>query len=79
MLPLVFDTVRDREGNTLAYASGSAWAIPAGSYNAAAACRRARSMTSVDAWQAAADARLAARTAEGQKPHGHPDRQREGR
>jgi multiple sugar transport system substrate-binding protein len=63
--PLVFDTVRDREGNTLAYASGSAWAIPAGSDNAAAACRWARSMTSVDAWQAAADARLAARTAEG--------------
>jgi multiple sugar transport system substrate-binding protein len=63
--PLVFDTVRDHDGKPLAYASGSAWAVPAGSDNPAAACRWARVMTSVDAWQAAADARLAARTAEG--------------
>ncbi|WP_254069459.1 ABC transporter substrate-binding protein [Herbiconiux sp. VKM Ac-2851] len=63
--PLVFDTVRDRQGQPIAYASGSAWAIPAGSENTAAACRWARVMTSVDAWQAAADARLAARQEEG--------------
>ena len=63
--PLTFDTVRDLQGQPLAYASGSAWAIPAGSANPEAACRWARVMTSVDAWQAAADARLSARQAEG--------------
>ncbi len=63
--PLTFDTVRDLQGEPLAYASGSAWAIPAGSANPEAACRWARVMTSVDAWQAAADARLTAREAEG--------------
>ncbi|MDQ1205999.1 ABC transporter substrate-binding protein [Microbacterium sp. SORGH_AS_0862] len=63
--PLAFDTVRDRQGAPLAYASGSAWAIPAGSPAPEAACRWARAMTSVDAWQAAADARVAARSADG--------------
>ncbi len=62
--PLAFDTVRDRQGAALAYASGSAWAIPAGSDNPAAACRWARAMTSTDAWAAAADARISARSAE---------------
>lgn len=62
--PLAFDTVRDRNGDTLAYASGSAWAIPADSDNPEAACRWARVMTSVDAWKAAADARIELRTAE---------------
>ncbi|KQZ83410.1 ABC transporter substrate-binding protein [Microbacterium sp. Root166] len=63
--PMVFDTVRDKQGATLAYATGSAWAIPSGSDNPEAACRWARVMTSEDAWQAAADARLEARTGEG--------------
>ncbi|MHC2998816.1 ABC transporter substrate-binding protein [Microbacterium sp. HJ5] len=63
--PLAFDTVRDRSGETLAYASGSAWAIPAGGENPEAACRFARAMTSTDAWQAAAEARIEAREAEG--------------
>lgn len=63
--PLAFDTVRDRTGAPLAYASGSAWAIPSGSDNAEAACRFARVMTSLDAWQAAAEARLSAREADG--------------
>ncbi|HWI31035.1 MAG TPA: extracellular solute-binding protein [Microbacterium sp.] len=63
--PLAFDTVRDRTGKTLAYASGSAWAIPAGSANPEAACRWARVMTSVDAWEAAANARIEAREADG--------------
>lgn len=63
--PLVFDTVRDSSGETLAYASGSAWAIPSGAENPEAACRFARAMTSVDAWEAAANARLEAREAEG--------------
>lgn len=63
--PMAFDTVRDTSGETLAYASGSAWAIPAGSDNPEAACRFARAMTSLDAWEAAANARLEAREAEG--------------
>lgn len=63
--PMAFDTVRDRSGETVAYASGSAWAIPAGGANPEAACRFAGAMTSTDAWQAAAQARVEAREAEG--------------
>ncbi|MGP3535674.1 ABC transporter substrate-binding protein [Microbacterium sp. RD1] len=63
--PLAFDTVRSRDGAPLAFASGSAWAIPSGSPNPEAACRWARVMTSVDAWEAAANARLELRTADG--------------
>ncbi len=63
--PMAFDTVRDRSGKTLAYAAGSAWAIPSGSGNPEAACRFARAMTSIDAWQAAAEARIKARDEEG--------------
>jgi len=63
--PMAFDTVRDRQGETIAYASGSAWAIPAGSDNPEAACRWARVMTSVDAWKAAAEARVKLREADG--------------
>ena len=50
---------------TLAFAAGSAWAIPSGSDNPEAACRLARAMTSIDAWQAAAEARITARDEEG--------------
>jgi len=63
--PMAFDTVRDRDGEPLAYASGSAWAIPSGADNPEAACRFARGMTSMDAWMGAANARLEAREAEG--------------
>jgi multiple sugar transport system substrate-binding protein len=63
--PLAFDTVRTTEGEPIAFAGGSAWAIPSGTENAAAACRWARAMTSIDAWRAAADARLAVREEEG--------------
>lgn len=63
--PLAFDTVRDLSGQPLAYASGSAWAIPSGSDNPQAACRWARVMTSVDAWKAAAQARVELREQEG--------------
>jgi len=63
--PMAFDTVRTTEGEPIAFSSGSAWAIPAGSDNPEAACRWARAMTSVDAWRAAADARLALREDEG--------------
>ena len=63
--PMAFDTVRDKSGDPIAYASGSAWAIPSGSDNAAAACRFAKTMTAVDSWVAAAQARLDLRTADG--------------
>jgi multiple sugar transport system substrate-binding protein len=63
--PLAFDTVRDREGEPLAYASGSAWAIPADSSNPEAACRFIKTMTETDSWIAAAQARVELREAEG--------------
>ena len=63
--PMAFDTVHDKQDKTIAYASGSAWAIPAGSDNPEAACRWARVMTSKDAWEAAANARIEARSADG--------------
>ena len=63
--PMAFDTVRDTSGEPIAFASGSAWAIPSGTENAAAACRWAKTMTSVEAWQAAAEARLSLREDEG--------------
>lgn len=63
--PMAFDTVRTTEGEPIAFAGGSAWAIPSGTENSEAACRWARAMTSVEAWQAAADARLAVREEEG--------------
>jgi multiple sugar transport system substrate-binding protein len=62
---LAFDTVRDRNGESIALATGSAWVIPYGGDNPQAACRWAATMTSVDAWLAAANASLKARTAEG--------------
>lgn len=63
--PMAFDTVRDQEGGPIAFATGSAWAIPAGTENPAAACRFARAMTEVDAWLTAAQARIELRQAEG--------------
>ena len=63
--PMAFDTVRTTSGEPIAFAGGSAWAIPSGTENAAAACRWAKAMTSVEAWRAAAEARLAAREEEG--------------
>ena len=64
--PMTFDTVHDREGNPLAYASGSAWAIPADSANPEAACRFMRVMTETDSWVAAAEERKNLRAEEGQ-------------
>lgn len=63
--PMVFDAVYGHDGEPVAYASGSAWAIPADTQNPAAACRWARVMTEVDSWVAAAEERKALRTAEG--------------
>jgi multiple sugar transport system substrate-binding protein len=64
--PMAFDTVKDREGNTLSYATGSAWAIPADSANPEAACRFMKLMTETDAWMEAAQARVDLRAEEGQ-------------
>ncbi|GAA4901543.1 multiple sugar transport system substrate-binding protein [Stackebrandtia albiflava] len=63
--PLAFDTFRDRRGEPLAFASGSAWAIPEGSANPQAACRFLKTMTATDTWLAAAQARADARAEEG--------------
>jgi multiple sugar transport system substrate-binding protein len=63
--PISFDTFRTPAGEPLAFASGSAWAIPAGSETAAASCRFAKAMTETDTWLAAADARIAIREEEG--------------
>jgi len=55
---MAFDTFRDREGEPLAWSSGSAWAIPKGSEQPEAACRFAKAMTETDSWVAAAQARI---------------------
>ena len=60
-----FDTFRTPEGEPLAFASGSAWAIPAGSEAAAASCRFAKAMTATDTWMEAANARVDLRAEEG--------------
>jgi multiple sugar transport system substrate-binding protein len=62
---MAFDAVRTREGDPIAFASGSAWAIPKGSANPAAACRFAKTMTETDSWVKAAQARADARAEEG--------------
>ncbi|NNG36376.1 ABC transporter substrate-binding protein [Nakamurella aerolata] len=59
--PLAFTPFVGKDGKPVAFASGSAWAIPAGSKNAAAACTFIKTMTAVDSWMAAAKARADAR------------------
>jgi multiple sugar transport system substrate-binding protein len=63
--PLAFTTVKGRDGQPIAYSSGSAWAIPAGSSNPEAACRFIKTMTATDSWMKAAQARADARADEG--------------
>ncbi|MCP3420387.1 extracellular solute-binding protein [Nocardioides pinisoli] len=63
--PMAFDTVRDLQGEPVAWASGSAWAIPKGSPDPEAACRMARVMTETDSWMAAAEERASLRKEEG--------------
>jgi multiple sugar transport system substrate-binding protein len=63
--PMAFDTVRDLQGEPIAWASGSAWAIPKGSPDPEAACRMARVMTETDSWMAAAEERASMREEEG--------------
>jgi multiple sugar transport system substrate-binding protein len=49
----------DKQGRTLDWVTGSAWAIPKGGKHPALACRWAKAMTQVSSWIAAAKARLA--------------------
>jgi multiple sugar transport system substrate-binding protein len=63
--PMAFDTVRNTDGEPLAYASGSAWAIPKGSKNPEAACRFMRVMTDTASWVKAAEERVRLRKEEG--------------
>ena len=63
--PMAFETVKTRQGEPLAFASGSAWAIPKGSKNPEAACRFARVMTDTASWVKAAEERVRLREAEG--------------
>lgn len=54
-----------RDGKPISFETGNTWAIPAGSKNVDAACAFARTMTSPEAWRAAATARANARAAAG--------------
>jgi multiple sugar transport system substrate-binding protein len=63
--PVAFDSFRDKQGKPLAFTTGQAWAIPTGSKHPEAACRFAKTMTSVSSWTAAAKARLQARSKDG--------------
>lgn len=63
--PMAFDAVRTPEGEPIAFAGGQAWAVPAGTENGTAACRYATTMTAVDSWVTAAEARKEAREEEG--------------
>ncbi|AXH95569.1 ABC transporter substrate-binding protein [Ornithinimicrobium avium] len=63
--PVVFDAVRGQDGEPVAYANGSAWAIPTASQNPAAACTFATEMVSLDSWMAAAKERATQREKDG--------------
>jgi multiple sugar transport system substrate-binding protein len=52
---------KDRQGNPVTFMTGSAWAIPKGAKNPAAACQFAKTMTEASTWVAAAKARVADR------------------
>src|SRR5690625_291831 len=52
--PMAFDSFRGLDGEPIAFATGSAWAIPADTDREAAACRFMKLMTETDAWMAAA-------------------------
>lgn len=54
-----------REGAPITYATGNTWAIPRGSKNLDAACAFMKTVTSPEAWQAAAQFRADKRAAEG--------------
>ncbi len=54
-----------REGEPITYATGNTWAIPRGSKNLDAACAFMKTVTSPEAWEAAAQFRADKRAAEG--------------
>jgi len=60
-----FAPFKDRQGNTITLAGGSAWVVPTGGDNIEAACEFARTVTLADTWYAASKARADARAAEG--------------
>lgn len=64
--PMAFDTYRGKDGEPMAYATGSSWAIPAGTETSAAACRFMKIMTETDTWIAAAQERADLRAESGQ-------------
>jgi multiple sugar transport system substrate-binding protein len=57
---------RNLKGQPINYETGSAWAIPKGAKNTAAACTWMKTMTSVSTWMAAAKNRAALRKASNQ-------------
>ncbi|MEU4364501.1 ABC transporter substrate-binding protein [Promicromonospora sp. NPDC023987] len=63
--PLAFGPVKGPDGGVHAFATGSAWAIPVGAEDPAAACAYAARMTETEAWTEAAQARADAREADG--------------
>jgi len=58
-LKLASTPVTDRQGKPVSTLGGSAWAIPKGAKNPAAACAWAKTMTAKDTWMKAAEARMA--------------------
>lgn len=63
--PVAFAPFRDRQGNVLSFATGSAWAVPAGAANPDAACAFMATMTHPDTWYAAAQERARLRAESG--------------
>jgi multiple sugar transport system substrate-binding protein len=61
---VVFRPFQARDGSTLTYADGNAWAVPSGAANPDAACAFMATMTDAETWIAAATARAEARAAE---------------
>jgi len=56
---------RARSGKTINYSTGNSWAIPRGADSTAAACEWMKVMTATNTWVRAAEARKAARKAQG--------------
>ncbi|WP_112238735.1 extracellular solute-binding protein [Kribbella monticola] len=48
----------DRQGKPISTLGGSAWVVPKGAKNPDAACKWAKTLTAVDTWQKAAEARM---------------------
>jgi multiple sugar transport system substrate-binding protein len=48
----------DRQGQPISTVGGSAWVVPKGAKNLDAACKWAKTLTSVDTWNKAAEARM---------------------